>query len=104
MSQGAYYVYVLTNRSGSLYVGVTNDLERRILEHRSGLTKGFTSRYKLDRLIYFEDCGEILDAIAREKQIKSWRRSKKLALIATLNPNWDDLGSEGSARVSSRGA
>jgi putative endonuclease len=94
MSKRSYYVYILTNASGSLYVGVTNDLERRVLEHRSLLVEGFTRRFRLTTLLYCEECGEIADAIAREKQIKGWRRAKKLALIATLNPRWEDLGSE----------
>ncbi len=92
MSKRSYYVYILTNRSGTLYVGITNDLERRVLEHRSLLIEGFTKHFNVTRLIYFEECGEVMDAIAREKQIKGWRRSKKLQLIAGLNPKWLDLG------------
>jgi len=91
MSKRTYYVYILTNRAGVLYVGVTNDLERRIMEHRSGLIDGFSRKYNVTRLVYFEDCGEVWDAIAREKQIKGWRRSKKLALISGLNREWADL-------------
>ncbi len=91
MSERSYYVYILTNRAGVLYVGVTNELERRILEHRSGLIGGFTRKFNVTRLVYFEDCGEVEDAIAREKQIKGWRRSKKLALIEALSPQWEDL-------------
>ena len=92
MSGRSYYVYILTNRSGTLYVGVTNDLERRIHEHRSGLVDGFTKAYRIHELVYFEECGEVVDAITREKQIKGWSRAKKVALIATLNPRWEDLG------------
>jgi putative endonuclease len=92
MSKRSYYVYILTNHSGTLYVGVTNDLERRVAEHRSKLVEGFTKQFNITNLVYFEECGEIADALAREKQIKGWRRSKKLALIAQLNPRWDDLG------------
>ena len=92
MSKRSFYVYILSNRTGTLYVGVTNDMERRILEHRSLLVAGFTKRFNVTRLVYFEECGEVTDAIAREKQIKGWRRSKKLALIAQLNPAWQDLG------------
>jgi putative endonuclease len=91
MSKRSYYVYILANRSGVLYVGVTNDLERRIAEHRSGLVDGFSRKYNVTRLVYVEDCGEVVDAIAREKQIKGWRRSRKLALIEASNRNWDDL-------------
>jgi putative endonuclease len=92
MGTRSYYVYILTNHSGTLYVGVTNDLERRVLEHRSKLVAGFTKQFNVTSLVYFEECGEVDDALAREKQIKGWRRSKKIALIATLNPRWDDLG------------
>jgi putative endonuclease len=92
MSKRSYYIYILTNRTGTLYVGVTNDLERRVLEHQSGLVDGFTKKYNVTTLIYYEDCGEVEDAIAREKEIKGWRRAKKLALIESLNPDWADLG------------
>ena len=94
MGGRTYYVYILANRAGSLYVGITNELERRVMEHRSGLISGFTHRYSIDRLAYFEDCGEIEEAIAREKEIKGWRRSKKIALIESINPRWEDLGSQ----------
>ena len=87
-----YYVYMLTNRTGSIYVGVTNDLARRLWEHRSGLVPGFTQRYNMDRLIYYEAFDRVEHAIDREKQIKRWRREKKLNLIATVNPDWRDLG------------
>jgi putative endonuclease len=87
----SYYVYILTNRSGTLYVGVTNDLARRLWEHRSGELSGFTSKYRLDRLIHYEVFDWVDEAIAREKQIKGWRRDKKIALIARFNPDWRDL-------------
>ena len=77
-----YWVYILTNRSGTLYVGVTGDLARRLYEHRQRLVPGFTSRYRIDRLIFAEPFNDIRDAITREKQIKGWRRDRKLALIA----------------------
>jgi putative endonuclease len=86
-----YYVYILTNRTGTLYVGVTNDLARRLWEHRSGLVSGFTEQYKLDRLIYFEVFDQADQASEREKQIKRWRREKKVSLIANINPDWRDL-------------
>ncbi len=89
-----YYVYVMTNRSGTLYTGVTNNLKRRVYEHKHKLIEGFTARYNIDRLVYYEICSESLAAIAREKQIKGWRRSKKIALIETLNPNWRDLSED----------
>jgi putative endonuclease len=84
----------MTNRSGTLYTGVTGDLARRVHEHRHQQVSSFTSRYKIDSLVRVESFSEVRDAIAREKQIKGWVRSKKLALIARSNPDWDDLGGE----------
>ena len=81
----------MTNRSGTLYTGVTNDLERRVHEHRHKLVDGFTKRYNITILVYCEATGSIEAAIAREKQIKGWRRSKKVALIESMNPTWEDL-------------
>ena len=89
-----YYVYIMTNRSRTLYVGVTNDLERRVYEHRSGIDESFTKRYKIDRLVYFDETSNVEAAISREKEIKKWRRSKKIDLIEASNPGWKDL-SEG---------
>ncbi len=86
-----YYVYIMTNNSGTLYTGVTNDLERRVSEHRAKLVDGFARRYNITRLVHFETTSDISEAIKREKQIKSWRRSKKIALIASMNPRWKDL-------------
>jgi putative endonuclease len=87
----AFFVYMVTNRSRVvLYTGVTNDLERRVWEHKNGTVKGFTKQYKLDRLVYCEDYGDVRDAITREKEIKGWRREKKNALVRTLNPLWKD--------------
>jgi putative endonuclease len=86
-----YWVYIMSGRTRTLYIGVTNDLERRIYEHRNKSVPGFTSEYRVDRLIYFEELADIRDAIEREKQIKSWRREKKVALIKSLNPRWRDL-------------
>jgi len=85
-----YYVYIMTNRSGSLYTGVTNDLERRVFEHKQG-KQGFTARYRLSRLVYFETTTDVRSAIEREKEIKGWIRRKKIALIAAANPKWHDL-------------
>jgi putative endonuclease len=89
-----YYVYILTNRSGTLYVGMTNDLLRRLLEHREAKPGTFTGRYKLDRLLYFEDTPDVSVAIAREKQLKGWTRARKLALIREMNPFWRDLSED----------
>jgi putative endonuclease len=91
-----YFVYVLGSKSGVLYVGVTSDLARRLFEHKQKLVEGFTSKYNVSRLVYFETFENITDAIAREKQIKGWRRSKKITLIELTNPTWRDL-SEGWA-------
>ena len=87
-----YYVYILTNRSRTLYVGVTNNLERRLAQHRTAPATAFSGRYRLDILVYFEEHRYILNAIAREKQLKGWRRERKIALINSLNPKWLDLG------------
>jgi putative endonuclease len=89
-----YYVYMMTNVTGMLYTGVTNDLERRVYEHKNKLTKGFTSHYNLNKLVYFESTDDVTIAIAREKQIKGWLRKKKVALIKTMNPKWDDLAKD----------
>ena len=86
-----YYVYVMANRSKTLYVGVTNNLERRVFEHKHGMMEGFTSRYKLTKLVYHETTQDAESAIKREKQIKGWLRSKKVSLIEEMNPEWDDL-------------
>lgn len=87
-----YYVYIMSSESGVLYTGVTNNLARRVLEHRSGNMKGsFTNKYKVNTLVYFESTSDIDIAIAREKQIKGWIRSRKVKLINTLNPGWRDL-------------
>jgi putative endonuclease len=88
----SYCVYILTNRTGTLYIGVTDDLARRLCQHRSGEFPGFTAKYKLDRLVYYESFDWIEEAIAREKQIKRSRREKKVNLVETMNPEWRDLG------------
>jgi putative endonuclease len=89
-----YCVYILTNKSGTLYVGVTNDLERRMFEHKNSLNEGFTKKYKINRLMYYESFSDIHEAIYREKQIKGWRRDKKIALIEEDNPTWQDLSAD----------
>ncbi len=86
------YVYILTNRpTGTLYVGVTNDLTRRVVEHREGVIKGFTKRYGLKRLVYFETYDDVATAIQREKNMKHWSRTWKVRLILASNPQWSDL-------------
>lgn len=86
-----YYVYIMTNRSGTLYIGVTNDLERRVYQHKTKQIEGFTKKYNLTQLVYYEAGEDIREAIAMEKQLKGWRRSKKVALINSRNPEWNDL-------------
>jgi putative endonuclease len=88
-----YYIYMLTNRSRVvLYTGVTNSMERRLWHHRNTPKHSFVKRYKLDRLVYYETYNNARDAIAREKEIKGWRRQKKNDLVRKLNPKWEDLG------------
>ena len=87
----SYYVYILTGPSGVLYTGVTNNIQRRVNEHRLKLIPGFTRKYNITKLVHFEVFGEIRSAIAREKQIKAWTRQKRVALIESHNPKWADL-------------
>ena len=89
-----YYVYMMTNKSRTLYTGVTNNLLRRVYEHKNKLIKGFTSKYNIQYLVYYEMTSSIDSAIAREKQIKGWLRTKKIALIESTNPKWKDLSEE----------
>ncbi len=89
-----YYVYIMTNKSRTLYTGVTNDLVRRVDEHRQKLVDGFTKRYNIASLAYFESTSDIESAITREKQIKGWLRWRKVALIEAANPTWKDLSSD----------
>ena len=86
-----YYVYILTSRSGTLYIGMTNSIERRLREHKSGEFDGFASKYHCNRLVYLEGFDDVRNAIDREKQLKGWRREKKIALIEARNPRWQDL-------------
>ena len=89
-----YYVYIMASRSGVLYTGVTNDLNRRVGEHKEGQIPGFTRKYKVNRLVYYESMPDVNAAIAREKQIKHWRREKRVKLIETTNRGWNDLARE----------
>jgi putative endonuclease len=91
----AFFVYILASKpNGTLYVGVTNDLARRLLEHKAKLVPGFTHKYGIDQLVYFEAFDSILEARAREHSFKRWRRAWKIALIEKLNPDWRDLTGE----------
>ena len=89
-----YYVYIMNSASGTLYTGVTNDLQRRVSEHKQGTVTGFTQKYGCNRLAYYEITNDVKAAIAREKQIKGWIRVKKIALIKSLNPTWRDLSED----------
>lgn len=87
----AFHAYMLAGKSGVLYLGVTGHLSKRVWQHKQKLVEGFTRRYNLDRLVWFEKCATARAAIAREKEIKKWRRAKKIALIEAMNPQWLDL-------------
>ncbi len=87
-----YYVYILTNKTNQvLYIGVTNNLTRRIYEHKNKLVKGFTEKYNLNKLIYIEETVDVQSALGREKQLKNWHREWKISLINDFNPDWNDL-------------
>ena len=89
-----YHVYIMASESGVLYIGVTNHLDFRIAQHKQKLVPGFTSKYNVTKLVYFEPFADVRNAIAREKQLKRWRREKKIFLIERLNPNWRDLSQD----------
>jgi len=89
-----YYVYIMTNKSKTLYTGITNNLERRVYEHKQKLLPGFTAKYNITKLAYYEETTDVLAAIAREKEIKGWLRSKKIKLIELSNPDWRDLATD----------
>jgi putative endonuclease len=86
-----YFTYIMTNRTRTLYVGITRDLERRVLEHKLKLIPGFTTRYNISMLVWFQDFDDATQAIEAEKRIKGWRRAKKIELIEQRNPEWRDL-------------
>jgi len=90
-----YYFYILASkRNGTLYIGITNDLVKRIYEHKSGLIEGFTKKYSIDKLVYFESSEDVNAAILREKRIKKWKRQWKIELIEKSNPEWRDLSED----------
>jgi len=89
-----YFVYIMTNRSKTLYVGFSSNLEERVWKHKNKIYEGFTCRYHLDRLAYYEEYSRVGTALAREKQLKGWRRMKKIALIVSMNPTWRDLSED----------
>ena len=89
-----YYVYIMTNRSRTLYTGITNNMERRVFEHKNHLIEGFTKKYRITKLVYYEATNDVREAIAREKQIKGWLRKKKVDLIESMNSKWRDLSED----------
>jgi putative endonuclease len=91
-----YFVYILSSKTKRLYVGVTNDLERRVAQHKRRESEGFTSRYNIDRLVYYEETADVWAALNREKQLKGWMRGRKLELVSDMNPEWHDLAAEWS--------
>ena len=91
MHEGSYFTYIMASRSHTLYIGVSGNLHKRVFEHKWKERDGFTSRYNCDRLVWFESYQDVTKAIAREKQLKGWRREKKIALIEATNPAWVDL-------------
>jgi putative endonuclease len=86
-----YFTYILTNKRNGLYTGVTNDLLGSVYQHKQKKIKGFTTKYSIDKLVYYEECGDVSAAIAREKRLKRWNRQWKLKIIEEFNPNWEDL-------------
>jgi len=89
-----YYVCIMTNNSGTLYVGMTNNIKKRVYEHKNKLIDGFTKKYNISRLLYFETFGNSYSAIAREKTIKGWLRKKKIELLSQTNPHWKDISQD----------
>jgi len=94
MKEHCYYVYFVASKSRVLYIGMTNSLQRRIWEHQHDLIDGFSKQYRCHRLVYYESCDDVRNAIDREKQLKRWSRAKKLWLIERVNPTWEDLSAE----------
>ena len=94
MRSKAYFVFIMASRSRTLFTGVTNNLERRVYEHKNKLVHGFTTRYNIKRLVFFEATDDVLSATAREKEIQGWTRAKKVALIEASNPTWVDLSAQ----------
>jgi len=90
---GRFFVYILASKARTLYVGVTRDLPRRVLEHKTKSIPGFTAKYRIDRLVHFDETDFLLETIRREKELKGWRRARKIALIEQTNPSWNDLAS-----------
>jgi putative endonuclease len=98
-----YWIYIVASLSGTLYIGMTDNIDRRIREHKSGGIEGFSSRYRCNRLVYFESYEDVNRAIGREKQLKGWRREKKIVLIERRNPRWEDLAEKWGSQDGVRG-
>ena len=94
-----FCVYIMASRSGTLYIGITSELEVRVRQHKTREIEGFAAKYDCTRLVYYESFDEVLKAISREKQLKGWRRSKKIALIEKVNPRWEDLAEKWGTEV-----
>ena len=99
MKDYQYFVYIVCSRSGTLYIGMTNSIYRRALEHKRGVIEGFASKYGCDRLVYYESFDDVHKAIGREKQLKGWSRTKKIALIESKNPRWEDFAEKWGAQM-----
>lgn len=97
--QRKFWVYIVASRTGTLYIGMTNDLEVRVRQHKAGEIEGFSAQYHCTRLVYYESFDYVQKAINREKQLKGWRRSKKIALIEKVNPRWEDLAEKWGAEM-----
>ena len=103
MDHKKYWTYIVASRTGTLYVGMTNNLYVRVMQHKGGEIEGFSSKYQCDRLVYWESFDDVLKAIDREKQLKGWRRAKKIVLIEFKNPRWEDLAEKWGAEIAFAG-
>ena len=103
MRDHQYFAYIVSSRSGTLYIGMTNTIYRRALQHKHGEIEGFASKYHCNRLVYYESFDDVHKAIGREKQLKGWTRAKKVALIESKNPQWEDLAEKWGAQMAFAG-
>ena len=103
MKEHEYFVYIVCSRSGTLYIGMTNSIYRRALQHKRGVIQGFASEYECNRLVYYEGFDDVHKAIGREKQLKGWTRAKKIALIESKNPRWEDFADTWGAQMAFAG-
>ncbi len=103
MKDHEYFVYIMSSRSGTLYIGITNSIYRRALQHKRGEIEGFAAKYACNRLVYYEGFDDVHKAIGREKQLKGWTRAKKIALIESKNPRWEDFAEKWGARMAFAG-